>query len=147
MDDQAGFAGLYDACEQLTLSCGVAGRSVEHSPLSNGKNPTPAEDGNNCPYTQRLSIVHQEAILAFLTQIRTEPFFLSDRISNMSSSELTALTSSYHPAGIDYSVLQNHSHGKTQIYSRDSQMMDNLHRLHNEDPFFAVLHGGFAASA
>ena len=149
-DDQAGFAGLYDACEQLTVSCGMAGRPVEHPPLSIGRNPAPAEDGS---YIQRLSVNHQEAILAFLTQIRTEPFFLADRISNMSSSELTALTSSYHPAGIDYSVLQNHSHGKTQIYSRDSQMMklsrrmDNLHRFHNEDPFFAMLYGVFDASA
>ena len=152
-DDQAGFAGLYDACEQLTLSCDMASRSVEHAPLGVGKNPTPVEDEKSRPYIQRLSNDHQEAILAFLTQIRTEPFFLSDRISNMSSTELTALTSSYHPAGIDYSVLQNHSHGKTQIYSRDSQMMklsrrmDNLHRFHNEDPFFAMLHGVFDASA
>ena len=152
-DDQAGFAGLYDACEQLTVSCDISGRPVEHSPLSIGRNPTLAEDGKSRPYIQRLSIDHQEAILAFLTQIRTEPFFLADRISNMSSSELTALTSSYHPAGIDYSVLQNHSHGKTQIYSRDSQMMklsrrmDNLHRFHNEDPFFAMLHGVFDTSA
>ena len=152
-DDQAGFAGLYDACEQLTVSCDMAGHSVEHPPLGIGKDLTPVEDGNSRPYIQRLSIDHQEAILAFLSQIRTEPFFLSDRISNMSSSELTALTSSYHPAGIDYSVLQNHSHGKTQIYSRDSQMMklsrrmDNLHRFHDEDPFFAMLHGVFDASA
>ena len=152
-DDQAGFAGLYDACEQLTISCDWAGHPIEHPPVSIGRNPTLAEDGKSRPYIQRLPIEHQEAILTFLTQIRTEPFFLADRISNMSSSELTALTSSYHPAGIDYSVLQNHSHGKTQIYSRDSQMMklsrrmDNLHRFHNEDPFFAMLHGVFDASA
>ena len=152
-DDQAGFAGLYDACEQLTVSCNMAGRSVEHPPLVSGNNSIPVEDGKGRPYIQRLSVDHQEAILAFLTLIRTEPFYLSDRISNMSSPELTALTSSYHPAGIDYSVLQNHSHGKTQIYSRDSQMMklsrrmDNLHRFHNGDPFFAMLHGVFDASA
>ena len=152
-DDQAGFAGLYDACEQLTESCDMSSRPVEDPPPSIERNPTLAEGGKSRPYIQRLSTDHQEAIMAFLTQIRTEPFFLAERISDMSSSELTALTSSYHPAGIDYSVLQNHSHGKTQIYSRDSQMMklsrrmDNLHRFHNEDPFFAMLHGVFDASA
>ena len=152
-DDQAGFAGLYEANEQLKLSCDIAGRSVESSKLGCEGNPVPVDDLASRPYIQRLPIDNQEAILALLTQIRTEPYFLSDRVSNMSSLDLTALTSSYHPAGIDYSVLQNHSHGKTQIYSRDSQMMklsrrmDNLHRFHDEDPFFALLHGVFDASA
>lgn len=152
-DDQAGFAGLYEACEQLRISCDMTGHSIEQLGLSFEKDTIPIEDVETRSCIQMLPPGSQDTILTFLTQIRTEPHFLSDKISKLSPSELTVLTSSYHPAGIDYSVLQNHSHGKTQIYSRDSQMMklsrrmDNLHRFHNGDPFFALLYGVFDSSA
>ena len=148
-DDQAGFGGLYDACEQLKASCDTAGAITNHA------GPSPEKDGVFPEDLDRRSSIHllppndQNLIVAFLTRIRTEPDFLSDRISSLSPSELTALTSSYHPAGIDFSVLPNHSHGKTQYYSTDSQMMklsrrmDNLHRFHNQDPLFALLYGVF----
>ena len=151
-DDQAGFAGLYEACEQLKVSC-EAGHSADYPRISSEDDTIPVEDVEIRPCIQMLPADNQETILTFLTQIRNDPNFLSSRISNLSPSELTVLTSSYHPAGIDYSVLQNHSHGKTQIYSRDSQMMklsrrmDNLQRFHNEDPFFALLYSVFDSSA
>ena len=148
IDDQAGFGGLYEACEQLKVSCDTAGASTNL-----GNDAMFLQNLERRSSVQLLPPNDQSTILAFLTRIRTDQDLLSDRISNMSHSELTALTSTYHPAGIDFSVLPNHSHGKTQFYSRDSQMMklsrrmDNLHHFHNQDPLFALLHGVFDSSA
>lgn len=148
-DDQAGFAGIFDACEQLEASCNPSDRSNEFSSMELEKKPVPGNDmGRQCSI-QMLPHEEQEVILAFLAQIRNQPEYLSDRLSNMTPTELTALTATYHPAGIDLSILPNHSHGKSLLYSRDSQMMklsrrmDNLHRFHNQDPFFALLYSVF----
>ena len=152
-DDQAGFGGLYEACEQLKASCETARATFTPASLDPQKRALSREDLESRSSFQMLPTDDQSIIMAFLTRIRTEPNFLSDRISSMSPSELTALTSSYHPAGIDFSVLPNHSHGKTQFYSRDSQMMklsrrmDNLKRFHNQDPLFALLYGVFDSSS
>ena len=152
-DDQAGFGGLYEACEQLKASCDTARATFNPAGLDSQKHALSREDSESRSSFQMLPTYDQSLIMAFLTRIRTEPNFLSDRISSMSPSELTALTSSYHPAGIDFSVLPNHSHGKTQFYSRDSQMMklsrrmDNLQRFHNQDPLFALLYGVFDSSS
>ncbi len=152
-DDQAGFAGLFEACEQLKASCDSAGRSIGSSGIELQQVPLAPNDLESQSFFQMLPLQEQEAVLAFMEQIRTEPNYLSDRISSMSPTELTALTSTYHPAGIDFSILQNHSHGKSQAFSRDSQMMklsrrmDNLHRFHNQDPFFSLLYGVFDSSA
>ena len=152
-DDQAGFAGLYEACEQLKASCQTAGAAICPANPNTEQNALRPEDLERRSCVLMLPPEDQGVILGFLNRIRTEPNFLSDRISSMSPSERTALTSSYHPAGIDFSVLPNHSHGKTQFYSRDSQMMklsrrmDNLHRFHNQDPLFALLYGVFDSSS
>ena len=153
IDDQAGFGGLYEACEQLKASCDTARATFSLTGSYPEQNCLRSQDLERRSYFQMLPTDDQHIIIAFLTRIRTEPNFLSDRISSMSPSELTALTSSYHPAGIDFSVLPNHSHGKTQFYSRDSQMMklsrrmDNLQRFHNQDPLFALLYGVFDCSS
>ena len=152
-DDQAGFGGLYEACEQLKASCDTAGAATSPAGPNFEKDPLRPENLQRQSTVQMLPPDDQRIMIAFLTRVRTEPDFLSDRISNLSSSELTDLTSSYHPAGIDFSVLTNHSHGKTQFYSRDSQMMklsrrmDNLHRFHNQDPLFALLYSVFDSSS
>ncbi|KAL6722278.1 hypothetical protein ACLMJK_001385 [Lecanora helva] len=149
-DDQAGFAGLYEACEQLKSSCEV--KSSPRIGLSQS-HKVDREDSTLVPGIQTLSSKEQDSMLAFITRLRTEPTFMSERISELSSTEFTALTSSYHPAGIDFSILQNHSHGKSQFFSKDSQMMklsrrmDNLHWFHNRDPFFAMLYGIFDCAA
>lgn len=152
-DDQAGFGGLYEACEQLKASCDTARATFSPSGSSPEKDALYHEDLERRSSVQLLPTQDQIIMTTFLTSIRTEPDFLSDRISSMSPSELTALTSSYHPAGIDFSILPNHSHGKTQLYSTDSQMMklsrrmDNLHRFHNQDPLFALLYGVFDSAS
>ena len=152
-DDQAGFAGLYEVCEQLKSSSQATGRSsIDLEPQAQDKPSPPNPMGGPSPL-QTLPTGDRDNLLAFLTRIRTDPSFLSDRISQLSPTELTALTSSYHPAGIDFSILQNHSHGKSQFFSRDSQMMklsrrmDNIQWFHNRDPFFALLYCVFDSAA
>ena len=152
-DDQAGFGGLYEACEQLKASCDTAGAATNPAGQTSGLGGILPQEMEKRSIVQLLPPDDQSIIMAFLSRIRTDQNYLSDRISSMSSPELTALTSTYHPAGIEFSVLPNHSHGKTQFYSRDSQMMklsrrmDNLHRFHNQDPLFALLYGVFDPSA
>jgi len=151
-DDQAGFAGLYEACEQLKSSCSNASASVVDQDKDNGETPLQQMDTDGRNSIQTLPLEDQKNMLTFLSQLRTDPDFLAERISHLSSTELTALTSSYHPAGIDFSILQNHSHGKSQFFSRDSQMMklsrrmDNVRWFHIQDPFFALLYGAFDTS-
>ena len=152
-DDQAGFAGLYEACEQLKSSNKIVGRSsIDFGPDVEDTRSQSSSFGGKSTF-RALPKGDQDNLLTFLTRIRTDPNFLSDRISQLSPTELTALTSSYHPAGIDFSILQNHSHGKSQFFSRDSQMMklsrrmDNLQWFHKKDPFFALLYCVFDSTA
>lgn len=154
-DDQAGFTGLYEACERLTTQCDPHGQgSTEADTITSGL-PSVAADGDEELESPRplLRDEDQDSILTFLNKIRTELDYLADLISGLPSQELSALTSSYHPAGVDLSVLPNHSHGRTQAYSRDSQMMklsrrmDGIDRFHNQDPYFCLLYGLFDSSA
>ena len=152
-DDQGGFSGLYEAWEQLKSSCAQYPPSLSLSKAA--LEGLPNQGFDNCSQTsiRTLPLDDQSNIIAFLTQIRTEPDFLADRICHLTSTELAALTSSYHPPGIDFSILQNHSHGKSQFFSRDSQMMklsrrmDNLNWFHKQDPFFNLLYGAFDPAA
>lgn len=153
-NDQAGFAGLHEAAEEL-LACVLPGNPRTGDPGTKGL--TSAEGGhhveNQDPWIHLLSVQDQECVLAFLSRIRTKKDFLADCIASLSPAEMTAFTSSYHPPGIDLSVLANHSYGMTQFYRPDSQMMklsrrmDNLQCFHHQDPFFTLMYACFDPSA
>ena len=154
-DDQAGFTGLFEASERLLSHCKSMGQDFPSNQDSKSKRPyvdsTLGQEATGPIY--ELPLEDQDFIAAFLNKLRTDLDYLADLICDLSSPELTALTSSYHPAGVELSVLPNHSHGRTQAYSRDSQMMklsrrmDNINRFHNQDPFFTLLHGIFDSSS
>lgn len=144
-DDQAGFAGLYEALEKVKNMCSredLATR-VDNVPSDNA---LLGEITDHRPWTQQLPAEDRKCMVDFLTRLRTDPDFLANRIASLEPPELAALTSSYHPAGVDLSVLANHSHGMTQFYSHDSQMMklsrrmDNLQHFHDQDPFFTLIY-------
>ena len=148
IEDQAGFGGLYEACDQIAAHCqwiqnGCQRRELSADDIHSGVVRSPED---RIPWIHRLPADDRQIILTLLTKIRTEPAYLADRIASLSPSELTALTSSYHPAGIDLSILANHSYGVTHLYSQDSQMfklsrrMDNLQRFHTQDPFFILMY-------
>ena len=151
-DDQAGFAGLYECLERVKSMCnqedtkfkgdGILDEDVLHRDRSDQQ-----------MWTQGLPTEDRKCIVDFLTRLRTDPDYLANRITQLEPSELAALTSSHHPAGVDLSVLANHSHGMTQFYSQDSQMMklsrrmDNLQHFHDQDPFFILIYSLFDSTA
>ena len=154
-DDQAGFTGLFEATERLSdnYSTLIRGRTARQG---NGVPPVSQDhdepvDGPS-PFHQ-LPSMDQDVVLGFLNKLRTDLDYLSELISDLPPPELAALTSYYHPAGVDLSILSNHSHGRTQAYSRDSQMMklsrrmDNIDLFHKRDPYFALLYTLFDSSA
>ena len=154
IEDQAGFGGLYEAYERLSANC-QRFKTARSSSL-HAVNGIPASIIGQSPEAsliEGLVTDDKRTILGFLSQIRSDQDYLAGRITSLSPTELTALTSSYHPAGIDLSILANHSYGATDLYSQDSQMMklsrrmDNLQLFHIQDPFFILIHCCFDASA
>lgn len=153
-DDQAGFRGLYEASDRLNVICHNT-QTTRTGDLGSHEGSTPSRSNlERCPsWIRTLSVLDRRSILALLSQIRANSDFLADRLANLSPVQLAALTSSYHPAGIDLSILANHSHGATDLYSQDSQMMklsrrmDNLRCFHTQDPFFIMIYCCFDASA
>ncbi|KAL9634591.1 MAG: hypothetical protein Q9164_004003 [Protoblastenia rupestris] len=153
-DDQAGFTGLYEACERLTTQSRTQDQSLPVRDNSGASDKARDSGSNNLrSLTHKLDRDDQDSITAFLNKLRTDLDYLASLVSKLPSEELTALTSSYHPAGVDLSVLSNHSHGRTQAYSRDSQMMklsrrmDSIDRFHNQDPYFCLLYCVFDSSS
>ena len=154
-DDQAGFAGLYESVEKLKVTCtkqvqAAGARDIPRNSDFTGETP---DLEVSQPWISQLSTGDQKGVLDFLVRIRNDPDYLASRIALLSPLELAALTSSYHPAGVDLSVLANHSHGMTQFYSQDSQMMklsrrmDNLQHFHDQDPFFTLVYCIFDITA
>lgn len=154
-DDQAGFAGLYECLEKVKNMSSLEDLAVSDDDARDYQESldTNSNSRNRQPWTQQLPAEYYKCMVDFLTRLRTDPDFLADRVASLEPSELAALTSSYHPAGVDLSVLANHSHGMTQFYSQDSQMMklsrrmDNLQHFHDQDPFFTLIYCLFDTTA
>ena len=154
-DDQAGFTGLFEAAERLMSHCKSMDRDNAAKDgldvAGSHSDPISADDARSPLY--ELPLEDQDSVLFFLNKVRTDLDYLADLVSSLPSPELTALTSCYHPAGVELSVLPNHSHGRTQAYSRDSQMMklsrrmDSIDRFHNQDPYYTLLYGVFDSSS
>ena len=147
-DDQAGFTGLFEASERLSARCESSFKDEKAA------NPyTVPEAAELTHQAFQVAADDAESILSFLDRLRTDLDYLSNLIADLPSSELSTLTSCYHPAGVELSILANHSHGRTSAYSRDSQMMklsrrmDNIDVFHNKDPYFAMLYTIFDPSA
>ena len=150
-DDQAGFTGIYEASDRLASYCSERQWQNPENAAYEGSQDQEFS-GPSLPLLP-LQAQDQDILLAFINRIRTDLDYLADLISNLPSLELASLTSCYHPAGVDLSVLPNHSHGRTQAYSRDSQMMklsrrmDNIELFHHQDPYFTLLYNLFDTSA
>ena len=154
-DDQAGFAGIYESLEKLKRISSEEPLITGGDEIANDSDITweKSDPEERQPWTYHLPVEDQKCVVEFLIRLRTDPDFLANRIASLEPSELAALTSSYHPAGVDLSVLANHSHGMTQFYSQDSQMMklsrrmDNLQHFHDQDPFFTLIYCLFDTTA
>ena len=110
-DSQPEFVRIYEACEVLQASCKHDGSPFTDSGTYPGEVEVDPNPGNARmdSWIQQLPQDQRDDIIGFLTHLRTDPSYLADRLSNLSPSELLALTSSYKSAGAVDSVLQSQS--------------------------------------
>lgn len=155
-NDHGGFAGAYQACEEVVDDCTQAGGLPPQAQSeSGGADKWEVQDleGQSRSWIQKLPAANQDDIVEFISMIRTDRTFLSDCISRLSSSELHALTSSYQFSGSGDSVLQNYirtqsrNHGKYRAAGKLTPVIETLREFHQKDILFALLHGVFDDSA
>lgn len=154
-NDHGGFAGAYQACEEVVDDYTQTGLPPQAQGESSGENKWEIHDleGQSRSWIQKLPAANQDNIVEFISMIRTDRTFLSDCISRLSSSELHALTSSYQFSGSGDSVLQNYirtqsrNHGKDRAAGKLTSGIETLREFHQKDVIFALLHGVFDDSA
>lgn len=154
-NDHGGFAASYKACEDLVDECDLGQHSRQtHDPYI-GENMLGLEalENPSKSWIQRLSGAHKEDILMFLSKIRTDRTFLSDCISRLPLSELTALTSCHQFSGSGDSVFPNYFGSQIRANGKDHRggisrpIVDAIREFHKNDSFFALLHGVFDGSS
>lgn len=154
-NDHGGFAASYKVCEDLVDGCvpGEHSRQVNDPYVGGNGLRLESPDKQSKSWIQRLSGAHQEDILVFLSKIRMDKTFLSDCISRLPLSELTALTSSHQFSGSSDSVFPHYfgnqirSIGKDRRGGISTPAMDALREFHKNDSFFALLHSVFDGSS
>lgn len=154
-NDHGGFAASYKACEDLVDDCVPGGHSRQAHDSYNRANGLglEASDAQSKSWIQRLSGVQQEDILVFLLKIRTDRTFLSDCISRLPLSELTALTSSHQFSRASDSVFPSYFSSQTRSNGKDlrgrasTPTVDALREFYRNDSLFALLHGVFDESS
>lgn len=148
--DQPGFVRSYDVCEELTRYIGAMYRPVEGEPYSDGS--VDPDERFMSTWTDFLSPLQRESLLAFLTQIRCDPGYLATCLCKLSSAELSALTSSYRFESPICSVLPGSRSGKGYGHSRglpknmNGPMVEQVQGFFQDDPLFTILHGIFDES-
>ena len=153
-DNQAGFVALFRACEQLVEGCDTIRRGMPASTPQRGENfrTTRIQEGPTS-WLQDLPPVQQDDVLELVTKIRTDPNFLPDRISSLSSIQLIALSSPYQSASAVDSVLQTQSHGKPRGYDKAwrlqtaASFLDALKEFHDKDALFGLFYDAFDDSS
>lgn len=154
-DNQAGFAALFRTCEQMLHKCHKIGHSI---PTDTGDSVDDSaymqlRGGSTSSWLQDLPPAQQDDVLKFFMRIRTDPNFLPDRISSLSSAELVALSSPYQSTSVVDSVLENLSHGKGRGHDKarrlgtDPACLDTLRGFHHKDPMFALFYDCFDDSS
>lgn len=154
-NDHGGFAASYKASEDLVDECvsGEHSRQAHDSYIGDNKLELEALNEQSQSWIQKLSVTHQEDILVFLSKIRTEKSFLSDCISRLPLSELSALSSSHQFSGSSDSIFSNclgsqiRGNGKDRRGGISTPAIDALREFHKNDSFFALLHGVFDESS
>lgn len=174
-DDKKSFANLYDAIQNVRNSCEETRRYALLEPemealqspglISSESLETPANGvGSNsnpnfvAPFLNDISASAREAILDFLTQIRTNPQYLAARLSSLNPSELQALASFHQGLEPVESILpqyvsrpsgRGHLHGSSS--NRNSSLspsaVERLLSFQRHDPLSALIFTCFANSA
>ena len=104
-------------------------------------------------WIQRLSPDSRHGLMQFLTQIRTDPSFVAERISRLSESQLKRLTRSHRQHAHGESVLQtNRSYGRYdprgfhRSMAKPSEHTPSIDELMG-DPLMLLIHGLFDSSS
>jgi hypothetical protein len=156
--DQAGFVAIHQAYENLCTECqaGTCAPQIgSRRTAGEDREDSFAEswDTDSSPWIRKLPTASQDEFLTFLLKIRTRDGLLSDRILELSPTELTALTVSYQPVALAGSVLQNYSHAKARADGHGRRGgsiapgLDALRTFYRHDPFFLLLYGVFDGSS
>lgn len=158
LDEKKSFATLYNALHDIRNSCEATRRfalletELETSPIYSA----PDEVGKTRGITSWLhELPHQarEAILSFISTIRSNPHYLASRLARLSSAELETLVKFHQPLSPPDSVIANPRRGPTIVNTNARSSSTNLpspvERLlsfHRNDPLYTLLHSIFANS-
>ncbi|RFU35311.1 hypothetical protein B7463_g1068, partial [Scytalidium lignicola] len=155
-DEKSSFTNLYNAIHDVRNSCDATRRYALLDPdLDAGKSTQPKGDdsGSLSTFIHKIPQRSREALLGFLTQVRTNPDFLASRISSLSSSELSALTVFHQGLEPIDSVLPFHTRSKghvSNLHRSPANIPSPVERLlsfQRHDPLSALIHTCFANSA
>lgn len=172
-EDKRSFASLYNAVLDVRKSCDELRRfavmdpdmdllqptgvgSAESLPSPTGSVPSAGlPTGSVTPFLNDISAQARETFLNFLTQIRTNPDYVTTRIASLSSSELASLTSFHQGLEPIDSVLPYHSRPSargsgtttTRNAAQDRTSIERLLSFQRHDPLSALVYTCFANSA
>lgn len=165
-DHKKDFAGLYTALLDVNYSCEATKRFALLEPEvavgKNGYNPDDKKPWAATSWLEDLPHRSREAIISFLTSIRSDPNFLASRLGKLSSAELESLAAHHQPLAAPDSVISNprkgtpntgslrglssvSSLGTVPVASLPSPV-ERLLAFHRNDPLYSLLHSIFGVS-
>ena len=143
--DKSAFASVYNAVHEIREVCESAVRRsiLDHDPLIG----TGAVQGRPHTFLHRLSAGSRADLLEILTLVRTDSQFLFECISNLTSSQLSALVSPLHALEIsspsDARGRSQPSSSSSSFYKRAAThspaFKDYAFSFERTDPLFALL--------
>lgn len=155
-DQKSEFATLYNAIHDVRTSCEASRRFAMLEPELNGAQLSKSseengEQANTSSFLEDLPQQSRETILSMLTEIRSNPSFLANRLSRLSSAELDSLVRFHHQPSPQESILpsQSNRRGATsrappQPQSSLPSPIERLLAFHRNDPLYTMMHSVFA---
>ncbi|KAF8252926.1 hypothetical protein K440DRAFT_535059 [Wilcoxina mikolae CBS 423.85] len=157
-DQKTEFAILYNAIHDVRNSCEASRRFAMLEPeLNSIKLPKSSDDHDAQPagtsFLQELPAQARDTILTFISNIRSKPSFLANRLSRLSNTELEALARFHYQPNPQESILPQQSsrrgHGSVRGPPPPGPMPSPVERLlafHRNDQLYTLLHSIFANS-
>jgi hypothetical protein len=151
-DDKKRFAELHSALHDVRSSCDATRRyallepDLENS-YSKASTNHPDSSAKFSTFMHEIPSKIRLEILAFISEIRTNPDFLAARIASLSEQELLALTS-FRPASNESSVLASGKFTqKKGVLAPTASPVERLLSFHRHDSLSALIFTVFANSS
>lgn len=154
-DQKTEFATLYNAIHDVRNSCEASRRFAMLDPESNSaklKNEDQDRQPTPISFLHELPVQARETILTFISNIRTSPSYLANKLSRLSSADLEGLVRFHHRPDPRESILPQHASrrgGASRTTTNQGPMPTPIERLlafHRNDPLYTLLHSVFANS-